>query len=255
MKTIEWLRSQLEDGDVLTAETIGEWLASFWHKSEMGQVDEGETRPVSGDAVAAYVAAKLAVETLKPIVAGLLQEMLPTLLEGYVTGETLREALNGMVTGQWVQNLIADKADLTAVNTALADKADASVVYTKTEADGLLADKAATTDLPDVSGLVSQTALESALAGKANTTDVYDKHQIDSAMAARPTQTEMAGETATSINNAVTDLPNNAVIADIRTKLNAVIVRTNTLSHVACGSEQMNVCPSDISELQAPSNP
>lgn len=249
MKTIEWLKSQLEDGDILTQEVVEEWLASFWHKSELGQVAEGDARPVTGDAVAAYVATKLTVELIKPIVEGLLREMLPTLLGNYVTGDTLAEAVSGTVSEQWVRNLVADKADLTAVNTALADKADASVVYTKTEADGLLADKAATTDLPDVSGLVSQTALESALAGKANTADVYDKHQIDSAMAARPTQTEMAGETATSINNAVSDLPNNAVIADIRTKLNAVIVRTNTLSHVACGSETMEACLMDISQI------
>ena len=34
MKTIEWLRSQLEDGDVLTQEVVGEWLASYNYRTQ-----------------------------------------------------------------------------------------------------------------------------------------------------------------------------------------------------------------------------
>lgn len=245
MKTIEWLKSQLEDGDILTQEVIGEWLASFWHKSELGQVAEGDARPVTGDAVAAYVATKLTVELIKPIVEGLLREMLPTLLGNYVTGDTLAEAVSGTVSEQWVRNLVADKADLTAVNTALADKASATDVYTKAEANELLADKADTTDLPDVSGFVSQTAMEAALADKADTSQVYNRQQIDAVVAARPTQTEMAGEMSAT----VADLPNSAIIQQLTDKINALVTRTNTLSHVACGSETMNACLMDISQI------
>lgn len=245
MKTIEWLKSQLEDGDILTQEVIGEWLASFWHKSELGQVAEGDARPVTGDAVAAYVATKLTVELIKPIVEGLLREMLPTLLGNYVTGDTLAEAVSGTVSEQWVRNLVADKADLTAVNTALADKASATDVYTKAEANELLADKADTTDLPDVSGFVSQTAMETALAEKADTSQVYNRQQIDAVVAARPTQTEMAGEMSAT----VADLPNSAIIQQLTDKINALVTRTNKLSHVACGSETMDACLMDISQI------
>lgn len=245
MKTIEWLKSQLEDGDILTQEVIGEWLASFWHKSELGQVAEGDARPVTGNAVAAYVATKLTVELIKPIVEGLLREMLPTLLGNYVTGDTLAEAVSGTVSEQWVRNLVADKADLTAVNTALADKASATDVYTKAESNELLADKADTTDLPDVSGFVSQTAMETALAEKADTSQVYNRQQIDAVVAARPTQTEVAGEMSAT----VADLPNSAIIQQLTDKINALVTRTNKLSHVACGSETMDACLMDISQI------
>ncbi len=245
MKTIEWLKSQLEDGDILTQEVIGEWLASFWHKSELGQVAEGDARPVTGNAVAAYVATKLTVELIKPIVEGLLREMLPTLLGNYVTGDTLAEAVSGTVSEQWVRNLVADKADLTAVNTALADKASATDVYTKADVNELLADKADTTDLPDVSGFVSQTAMATALAEKADTSQVYNRQQIDAVVAARPTQTEMAGEMSAT----VADLPNSTIIQQLTDKINALVTRTNTLSHVACGSETMNACLMDISQI------
>lgn len=245
MKTIEWLRSQLEDGDILTQEVIGEWLASFWHKSELGQVAEGDARPVTGNAVAAYVATKLTVELIKPIVEGLLREMLPTLLGNYVTGDTLAEAVSGTVSEQWVRNLVADKADLTAVNTALADKASATDVYTKAETNELLADKADTTKLPDVSGFVSQTAMETALAEKADTSQVYNRQQIDAVVAARPTQTEVAGEMSAT----VADLPNSTIIQQLTDKINDLVTRTNKLSHVACGSETMDQCPMDISQI------
>lgn len=245
MKTIEWLKSQLEDGDILTQEVVEEWLASFWHKSELGQVAEGDARPVTGNSVAAYVATKLTVELIKPIVEGLLREMLPTLLGNYVTGDTLAEAVSGTVSEQWVRNLVADKADLTAVNTALADKASATDVYTKAEANELLADKADTTDLPDVSGFVSQTAMEAALADKADTSQVYNRQQIDAVVAARPTQTEVAGEMSAT----VADLPNSAIIQQLTDKINALVTRTNKLSHVACGSETMDACLMDISQI------
>ncbi len=245
MKTIEWLKSQLEDGDILTQEVVEEWLASFWHKSELGQVAEGDARPVTGNAVAEYVATKLTVELIKPIVEGLLREMLPTLLGNYVTGDTLAEAVRGTVSEQWVRNLVADKADLTAVNTALADKASATDVYTKAEANELLADKADTTDLPDVSGFVSQTAMEAALADKADTSQVYNRQQIDAVVAARPTQTEVAGEMSAT----VADLPNSTIIQQLTDKINALVTRTNTLSHVACGSETMDACLMDISQI------
>lgn len=217
MKTIEWLRSQLEDGDVLTAEVIGEWLASFWHKSEMGQVDVGETKPVSGDAVATYVAAKLVEETLKPIVAGLLEVMLPPLLANYVNSETLAAALSGKATESWVQNLIAGKADTVDVNAALADKADVtalpdvSTMVTQSDLTTALAGKA------DATAVYTKTEADSLLNGKADTTAVYTKQQIDGLVASRPTEVEIAGTIAQDVNNLKTAVgdSNNGLLHDV----------------------------------------
>ena len=251
LKTKEYLKSQFETGDIPTGEDYENLIDSFWHKSELGQVAEGDARPVTGGDVQAAIAAAMTAEVLRPIVASLLSEMLPALLSEFVTGTTLSSALNGVATQTWVQNQIADKVDTATMNTALTQKADLSGVYTKAEADNLLAAKAATEDVPDISGLVSQTALTEALALKADAASVYAKQQIDAAMAARPTQTESASETSTAINNAVAALPNNATISTLRTKINEVITRVNTLGHVACGSETMNSCP-DVEALQEP---
>lgn len=53
IKSKEYLKSRFENGDYPTGEDYENLLDSFWHKSELGQVTEGEERPVSGVAVAA----------------------------------------------------------------------------------------------------------------------------------------------------------------------------------------------------------
>lgn len=246
MKTKEWLSSHLENGNVLTDEVLWELLESYIHKSEFGDVDAGDERVVSGDAVyrALGDAALRITETVRGIVETILVEMLPGMLADYVTSAGLAEALADMATKTWVNGQLSAKADSASVNEALEEKADIE-------------------DLPDVSDLVTRVALDTLLAGKADasavytkgeadallldkasTQSVYTRQQIDAVVASRPTQTEVAGEMAAA------DLSNNAAIASIRTALNLVIARANTLSHVACGSETMQACLMDLDTLQ-----
>ena len=245
MKTKNWLIEKLSDGQTLTGAVLAELLDSYWHKAEMGHVAQGDAHPVSGDAVAQAITAML--QELQTAMNQAIAEALPALLQSalanYVTTEALNTALQNRPTQTWVQQQLSDKVSQQAVLDSLAEKVGVSA----------LADKVTTAELTEaLAGKVGTTDLNQALAGKADTTSVYTKTQIDAAMSARPTQTEAASETNTAINNAVGDLPNNAVIAALRTKLNDVISRVNTLSHVACGSETMDYCPMDMTALQAP---
>lgn len=248
MKTKEWLASHLENGDVLTAEVLLELLDSYIHKSEFGQVADGETRVVSGgDVMAAIGAAERRIlQAVGNMVSDILAQMLPGMLANYVTSAGLTAALSDMATKTWVNDQISGLATASDVNESLNQHDDTI----RTEIGTRLQPYALIENLSTLIGL-SDYATKTELAQKADASSVYTKQQIDAAVAARPTQTEMAGELSTT----VADLPNNATIANIREKLNAVIARTNTLSHVACGSETMNYCMSDIRQLQAPSNP
>lgn len=100
MKTIEWLKSQLENGDVLTQEVIGEWLDSFWHKTELGQVAEGDERPVSGEAVkkALDVILQTLQQNMQQMIAEALPGLLQTELANYVTTEALNTDLQNRAT-------------------------------------------------------------------------------------------------------------------------------------------------------------
>ncbi len=102
LKTKEYLKSQFETGDIPTGEDYENLIDSFWHKSELGQVAEGDARPVTGGDVQAAIAAAITAEVLRPIVESLLSEMLPALLSEFVTGTTLSSALNGVATQTWV---------------------------------------------------------------------------------------------------------------------------------------------------------
>lgn len=245
MKTKNWLIERLSDGQTLTGAVLAELLDSYWHKSEMGQVAQGDARPVSGEAVKAALDSILQTlqQNMQQMIAEALPGLLQTALANHVTTEALNTALQNRATQTWVQQQLSDKVSQQAVLDSLAEKVGVSD----------LADKVTTAELTEaLASKVGTTDLNQALAGKANATEVYTKTQIDAAMSARPTQTEAASETSTAINNAVGDLPNNATIQQLRDKINALITRTNTLSHVACGSETMDYCMSDITQLQAP---
>ena len=245
MKTKEWLASHLEDGDILVAEVLRELLDSYIHKSEFGSVADGEERAVKGATVKAAIdaAESRIIQTVHNMVSEILAEMLPALLVNYVTGTGLATALADMATKTWVNDQISGLATASDVNESLNQHDDDMW----TEIGNRLLPYVLIDNLPSLIDL-TPFALKSELALKADASSVYTKQQIDAAVAARPTQTEMAGELSTT----VADLPNNTTIAAIRTALNSVIARTNKLSHVACGSETMDVCMSDIQQLQAP---
>ena len=247
MKTKEWLRSHLEEGDILEAAVLLELLDSYIHKSEFGNVSPGDERVVSGDAVNSAITAACArvVQTVRGMVADILAEMLPSILANYVTSSGLAAALADMATKTWVNDQISGLATNANVEESLSQQNDSVMTELGTRLQQYVLATALTEALAQK---VSATSFAEALALKADATNVYTKTQIDAAIAARPTQTEMAGE----VGAAVTDLPNNTTIQQLRDKINALVTRTNTLSHVACGSETMNYCMSDITQLQAP---
>ena len=149
-KTLVFLKSRFETGDIPTGEDYENLLDSFWHKSDLGRVASGDQRPVTGGAVYEAIASMISRDTIKAIVAEVLEELLPPLLAEYVTGSALATALSGKATEVWVTQQLASYPTATAVNTALAGKADIEAVYTREAADLLLADKARTSDLPEV---------------------------------------------------------------------------------------------------------
>ena len=105
--------------------------------------------------------------------------------------------------------LLADKADADAVytkteaNALLADKADADSVYTKTEANALLAEKA------DSDTVYTKSESDALLAEKADAADVYTKEEVDSLI---PEQTWYTKDEADAL------LTEKADAADVYTK-------------------------------------
>lgn len=237
MKTKEWLTNHLADGEILSGSVLQELIESYVHKSEVSvQVAAGDARPVSSGGVKTAIDAAAASITaaVGAMVEEMLEEMLPGLLAGYVTSAGLASAIADMATKTWVNTQLATKASMSEVNAAIVEKADLD------DLTGMLSGKA------DAAAVYTKAEADNLLAGKASVQGVYTKQEIDAVIAARPTHTEMAGEVAESID----ELPNNATIASIMTKLNSVIARTNTLSHVACGSETLQACLSDINPMQ-----
>lgn len=100
MKTKEWLASHLENGDVLTAEVLLELLDSYIHKSEFGQVADGDARPVSGEAVkkALDVILQTLQQNMQQMIAEALPGLLQTELANYVTTEALNTDLQNRAT-------------------------------------------------------------------------------------------------------------------------------------------------------------
>lgn len=187
-KTREWLKSVFETGDIPTGDDFADLIDSFWHKGDLGQVAEGDGQPVTGGAVYAALVAVLESINIREVVSQLLNEMLPTMLGGYVQTGSIATLVQGLATQSWVSQQLAGKADTASVNTALEDKADAASVYSKTETDGLLAakapadntytkgevdnlltSKADTASVPAVTGFVTEQALNAALADKVST--------------------------------------------------------------------------------------
>lgn len=238
MKTRNWLIERLADGQPLTGAVLAELLDSYWHKSEMGQVAAGEERPVAGKLVSVAIEEmrQILEQKMRQMIADALPGLLAEMLSGYVTSETLAIALSNRATTTWVQQQLSDKVTQQSVTDALAEKVSVSA----------LDDKVTTAALAEaLSSKVSTSEMNTALAEKADASAVYTKDQIDAVVAARPTQTEMAGEMSAT----VADLPNSTIIQQLTDKINALVTRTNKLSHVACGSETMDACLMDISQI------
>lgn len=218
VKTKEWLESTFETGDIPTGEDYKNLFDSFWHKSEVGHVAEGDTQPVTGGAVYAAITSAIAGLNIRDTVRELLGEILPALLEEYVKVTTLSNVLSNFATADWVTEMLetkantdtivselaekasvsaltealaakvdisaltealASKANVSDVDTALAAKADSSSVYTKSEANSLLAGKVGVDSIPDTSLLATkselaavQASINTALAAKANASEV-----------------------------------------------------------------------------------
>lgn len=218
MKTKEWLASHLENGDVLTAEVLLELLDSYIHKSELGQVADGETRVVSGgDVMAAIGAAERRIlQAVGNMVSDILAQMLPGMLANYVTSAGLAAAFADMATKTWVNDQISGLATASDVNESLNQHDDTirteigtrlqpyalienlstliglSDYAQKSELSTLLgmSNYALKTELPDVTGFVLQSVfsqrlseLNTAIAAKATAADVATAKQeaIDAA--------------------------------------------------------------------------
>lgn len=240
--TKEYLKERFATGEIPTGEDYDQLLDSYWHKTELGQVEEGDEQLVTGGQVFAAIKdfREELLEEMRRTIAEALPELLGEILAEYVTGNTLSQALNGTASQSWVTQKLAEKVDAEVLGDALAEKVNISDLTEQ------LAGKVDTSAMAEaLAGKVGTSAMATALEQKADCSAVYTKAQIDNAMAARPTQTEMANELGTSMN----DLPSNETIQQMRDKINDLVTRTNTLSHVACGSASMSTCPSDISQL------
>lgn len=229
IKSREWLKSRFETGDIPTGEDYERLLDSYWHKNETGTVAEGEEYLVTGKAV--YEALQSLYDTMLQKMKEWLGENLPELLQqylqNYVDSAALNAALEDRPTTAWMQRQLEAKATLQAVQDALADKVNNGDIV------GMLTSEVLDDALED---MVTHDDLSDALASKANANDVYSKKAMDQYLSSRPSEVIVAGSVSQNI-------------ATLATKVNELVQRTNTLSHVACGSETMTSCPSNITEM------
>ena len=130
-------------------------------------------------------------------------------------------------------------ADQTDLNTALSAKAEASTVYTKSEADALLADKADSADLAgkaDSSAVYSKTDVDTALSTKADSASVYSKTDVDTALSAKADST--AVYTKSEVDTALGAKANSAdVTTSLATKADASAVYTKSEVDTALGAK------------------
>ena len=196
VKTKEYLKSRFETGDIPTGEDYENVFDSFWHKSELGQVADGDARPVSGDAVHDAIVAAISALDVRSMVQEILAEILPTLLADYVKTTALTAALEGNATQAWVNTQLADKLDQTTLNTAIAGLVTSEALATA------LAAKVDTTAMTEALSAKANTSdVNAALLDKADASAVYSKQQIDGLVASRPTHVEIAGTIASDVND------------------------------------------------------
>lgn len=139
-------------------------------------------------------------------------------------------------------------ADQTDLNTALSAKAEASSVYTKTEADALLADKADSADLAgkaDASAVYTKTQVDTALSGKADSSAVYSKTDVDTALSTKADSTSVY--TKSEVDTALGAKANSAdVTASLATKADASSVYTKSEADALLGAKANTADLGDI---------
>lgn len=134
VKTKNYLKGRFETGDIPTGADYEDWMDSYWHKSELGQVANGNTQPVTGGAVYAAIAAmKEELEgKMQEMVAEVLSELLESALEAYVTTTALEEVLEDNATKTWVTSQLSDKAEASEVSELKGQIGDTPVKSTVT---------------------------------------------------------------------------------------------------------------------------
>lgn len=114
MRTREWLKQNLENGNILRAEVLAELLDSYFHKTETGYVEKGDTQPVTGGSVYAALQEMRAsiISEIKTIIREELEDMLPRMLTNYMTIEQYDKQRNALIEAErrWVLRKLADFA-------------------------------------------------------------------------------------------------------------------------------------------------
>lgn len=114
MRTREWLKSNLENGDILRGEVLAELLDSYFHKTDTGNVERGDTQLVTGGSVYAALQSMhdSIISEIQTIIRRELENMLPLMLANYLTVEQHDEQKNALIEQErrWVLTKIADLA-------------------------------------------------------------------------------------------------------------------------------------------------
>lgn len=156
------------------------------------------------------------------------------------------------------ENTLLQKVSTADLTNKLADYAkstdlpDVSVLATKQELAQGLAEKVATRDFSTV-----LTQLNTAIGSKASAGEVPTVAQwqvLRSEMESKVTQAGNSASTAASaasaaVEEAIQDLPDNTTIQQIVSKVNEIVIRSNTLSAAECGSAPLDKCLNPVQQL------
>ncbi|MBP3762954.1 MAG: hypothetical protein J6I49_03625 [Bacteroidales bacterium] len=161
MKTKEWLRSRLEDGDILNAEVLSELLESYWHKNETGQVSDGDGRPVVGGQVAEAMKGLRdeLLEVMGKMIEDYMAKHLPELLKEYITQEALSQVLEAR--DRYLKNWVTERLSTLAKNEEVDERLRKRTDDILVEVDKRLDPYPKTVDLSDLLGMDKYARIES----------------------------------------------------------------------------------------------
>ena len=218
MKSKEWLKDALSDGQTLTGEVLAELLDSLWHKSEMGSVAQGDEQPVSGGAVADALTSMLEKlsEKMQELVEAAVDKVLADKLADYLTKTAYDDGVeqNRTAERQWVTNQVADLVKKEEVAESLAQRT--SAIYD--EVDSRLEPYAKTADVSENYALKTQLPDMTTVALKSELPDVSTLVQktdyntaivnINTAIAAKTTAADVATAKQEAIDIAAANTSN-----------------------------------------------